>query len=162
MSYLSRLDADEPGKQPQGEPSKVSKGTSDPLEGEVSGLFGGIDADMADGLLRLQNMTPPRIAKPEVWREVVADCVRLATEGWANEAMKQGWCPHSLWGVSPAAGGMADLEGLGVFLAGRRIVRIKPRFCEIDAGPGARIFFNRRSMEGAVLVWELGERGHGR
>lgn len=164
MSYLSRLQADDPEKQAGGEPSKPTKAPFDPFAGKARGLFGGLDPVLAQGLMRLQNMRAPRIARPEVWAEVVADSVRLATDGWASIALsfEDPWHPLHLWGVSPAAGGIADLEGLAVWIAGRPIRVLTATCCTVGNGPGSYSFFNRRSVDGAVLLWELGDRGNER
>ena len=108
------------------------------------------------GLARLQALPIPRITRPEVWPEIVADALRLVDEGWAQQALALGWQPFHLWGCSPDRGGNTDHDGLAVMLAGRRIVLLDERMALIEAGTGAHALFNVRPMPGAVLLWELG------
>lgn len=160
MSYLSRLKA-EAGKQPDGEPSKGAKGAFDGFEGGGAARFHGLPAEIVAGLLRLEVMRPPRMAKPSNWPGIVRDCLMLGSDGWAGQALAKGWSPLRLWGVSPAIGGIADIEGLGIWLNGRSIIRIEPDFCEIQNGPSKIAWFNPRLMDGAVLLWDLGRWGGG-
>ncbi len=121
-----------------------------------------LPAALAAGLASLRAKPAPRITRPDVWPEIVADAERLARCGWAAQALALGWEPLQLFGCSPAAGGIADLEGLAVWLAGRRIILLDSRSVIVANGPRSRSIFNRRSMDGAVFLWELGVRGHGR
>jgi hypothetical protein len=111
---------------------------------------------LASGLQKLKGMAAPRMEAPEVWPVIVGDALRLASDGWASHALALGWEPLHLWGVSPATGGIADLEGLAVWLDSRRILLLDAASCVVENGPGSRSIFNRRSREGAVLLWELG------
>lgn len=118
---------------------------------------------VGDGLSRLQRMATPPISLPPVWPEIVADALRLAREGWAIEAMKEGWRPLDLWGCSPLIGGNEDQCGLAVWLAGRPILRLKERVCVVRDGVASyAVFQRRRYMAGAVLLWELGGGSDGR
>jgi len=154
MNYLSQL-KELQAKQAGGVPSKGSKGGFAGFDGGPLGRFPGISPDLSHGLIDLETMRPPRIARPEVWPDIVRDCIALASSGWAKVALDQGWHPLNLWGVSPAIGGLVDLEGLAIWLDGRAIKRIEPTFAEIHV-PGAVVLFPRRAMDGAVLIWEMG------
>lgn len=112
---------------------------------------------IVEGLERLRSMPAPRLRKQSVWGEVVADAWRLANEGWATSALALGWDTLDLWGVSPAAGGLAGMEGLAVWLAGRRPVLIDADSCIVADAPGssARSIFYRRPADGRVLLWDL-------
>lgn len=116
------------------------------------------------GLDRLGSMAAPAMSRPEIWPEIVRDAQRLATEGWAGRALDLGWHPLDLWGVSPVTGGIADLEGLAVWLSARRVLLLDDRSCIAESRPGSHAIFNRRrSMDGAVFLWDLGKgRGNGR
>jgi len=154
MSYLSRLE--EAQKHADGVPSKGSEGAFAGFEGMAAGLFHGLAPDLADGLTRLRMMSPPRITRPAVWPVVVADALRLASEGWAAQALALGWEPVQLWGCSPDKGGNPDHDGLAVLLCERRIVVLDDRSALIESQAGARRLFNRRPMVGAVLLWDIG------
>ena len=117
---------------------------------------------IVDGLERLKAMPAPRMKRPDLWPAIVRDCISLGTDGWASRALALGWHPLNLWGVAEAAGGLVDLEGLGVWLCGRRVLMLDERSCIAEAGPRSRAIFHRRPMSGAVLIWELGGRGGGR
>ncbi len=114
-----------------------------------------LPSDLQAGLVRLQAMSAPRITRPQVWPEIVSDALRLASEGWAPQAIALGWGPLDLWGCSPDGGGNPDHEGLALWLDGRRILLLDERTCIVDAGAGARVVFTRRPFEGAVLLWEI-------
>jgi len=115
-----------------------------------------LPAPIRAGLYELLRQPCPRITRPEVWPEIIGDAVRLADEGWAAKALALGWPPLALWGCSPDKGGNPDHDGLAVILARRRIVLLDERIAIIEAGAGARVLFNVRSMAGAVMLWELG------
>lgn len=122
-----------------------------------------LPADLSDGLRALRSMLRPAMANPQNWSGIVRDCLALADDGWAVQALALGWEPLHLWGVSPAIGGFVDLEGLGVWLNGRRILALTEASCIVQDGPSARSIFNRRPMGGAVLIWDLRkDRGGGR
>lgn len=115
-----------------------------------------LPSDVRAGLVTLQAMAAPRLARPEVWPGVVADAGCLASDGWAVQALSLGWTPLDLWGCSPVVGGNPDHEGLAVWLGGRRILLIDERTCLVDTRAGGRAMFTRRDPAGAVLLWDLG------
>lgn len=117
---------------------------------------------IVDGLERLKAMPAPRMKQPEFWPIIVRDCVSLAADGWASRALALGWHPLNLWGVAEAAGGLVDLEGLGVWLSGRRVLMLDELSCIAETGLRRRAIFHRRPFSGAVLLWDLGSRGGGR
>lgn len=115
-----------------------------------------LPAPIKDGLRRLKAMRPPRLNRPNMWPEIVADALRLASEGWAHHALALGWGPLQLWGCSPAAGGLVDLEGLAIWLSGRRVLLINERTCiAANITTSAHSIFTRRSTDGAVFLWDL-------
>lgn len=118
-----------------------------------------LPTDVRTGLARLRAMPRPRMAQPENWGGIVSDCVGLAAQGWAQAAIALGWSPLNLWGVSPAAGCLLELEGLGIWLARRRVLLLDQTSCIVESGPHRRSIFHRHQMEGAVLLWDLRERG---
>lgn len=115
-----------------------------------------LPTDIVAGLKRLGGMAAPRITRPEVWPQVVADAQRLVAEGWAAQAIGLGWAPLHLWGCSPEKGGNEAQDGLAVVLAGRRIVLLDDRSAIIESAAGTRRVFNVLPMAGAVMLWELG------
>lgn len=164
MSYLDRLKAkihETPYPEALTKPTKPSSVSfvSDP-SGYVSQNHADLPADIIAGLRTLRRHRPPPIARPEVWPEIVADAVRLVDQGWAQQALALGWEPLQLWGCSPAIGGNIDMDGLAVRLCGRRIVLLDERTAILESGAGTHAVFNRRSMEGAVFLWNLGRMGN--
>lgn len=111
------------------------------------------------GLAALRSMPAPRMKQPEFWPIIVRDCVSLETNGWASRALALGWHPLNLWGVSEAVGGIADLEGLGVWLCGRRILLLDASSCIVADSSHSRAIFHCRPMEGATLICEFGGGG---
>lgn len=157
MSYLDRLQAIAAAPV-VGEPSKGAKGGSDPFAGLAAGRFRGLPAACAAGLVRLSDMATPSITRPEVWMPIVSDALRLATDGWAAQALALGWTELDLWGCSPVCGGNAAHDGLAVWIDGRRPLLIDETSCMVEAGPGAHAIFNRRRSAGSVFLWDLGKR----
>jgi len=155
MNYMARLRA-EAEKRPDNEPAKGAKGAFDGFDGSHSGRFQALPTEVLNGLAMLASGRAPRITRPELWSEFVADAVRLVDEGWAQQALALGWSPLHLWGCSPDKGGNIDHDGLAVTLAGRRIVLLDERAAVIESGAGSRRLFCRREMQGAVLLWDLG------
>jgi hypothetical protein len=104
---------------------------------------------IAAGLERLRHQATPRISQPKVWPEIVADALRLSSEGWAQQALALGWEPIQIFGWSP------ERDGVAVWLAGGA-----PMFtatsCTVRIGGGAYRCMDRRPMPGAVLLWEIG------
>ena len=100
------------------------------------------------GLNRLRGMRAAHIKRPEVWPEIVADALRISSEGWAVAALRLGWSPLELWGWSP------DREGLAVWLAGRRLVIVDDAMAIVRVG-NMRCVFNRWDSQDARFLWEL-------
>lgn len=144
--------------------SAISANSIDPVSN--AGPFGtngtngtdGLPAPIVSGLATLRTMAAPNMKNPEVWPVIVADSLRLASSGWAERALNLGWEPLQLWGCSPAIGGMADLEGLALWLDGRRIALLDSASCMVQSGPRSNSIFNRRGSDGAVLIWNIGRR----
>ena len=130
-------------------------------ESQLSQL-GGLPPEIHYGLLSLASLPAPKVARPEVWPEVVADAGRLASDGWAKQALSLGWKPLELFGCSAAPGGDALREGLATWLAGRRVLLLDALSCIADDGGGGRsIFYGRSVLPGGVLLWELGRGARG-
>lgn len=132
-----------------GEAKRDNRDESPPFVSNVPNVLGHLPADVRAGLARLQSAPAPNIADPEVWPEIVADALRLATEGWAGQALLLDWAASDLWGHSE------DAPGLAVWLTGRRVLGLTERVCTVEAKPGALAFYNRRSSE-RVFLWDLG------
>lgn len=114
---------------------------------------------LAQGLNDLRTMAVPRISLPAAWPEIVSDAVRLASEGWAAQALRLGWNPLHLWGCAREIGGNEDQLGLAVWMAGRRVLLLDEQSCILGDGPRTYAVCNRRPMPGAVLLWQLGRAG---
>jgi len=111
------------------------------------------------GLACLRAMPAPRITRPNVWPEIVADAHRLADEGWGQKALALGWPALALWGCPPGLGDDCnpDHEGLAVRLCGRRLILLDDAGALIDAGGNHRARFSRHHQaDGAILLWRLG------
>lgn len=114
-----------------------------------------LPADIAAGLVRLRNMRPPRVQRPELWGEIVRDALRIETEGWAVQAIGLGWDAYAIWGVEPSSDPDQWNEGLAVQLAGRPIRAIDATAFYIQDGD-RRILFNRRPRPGLTkYLWDL-------
>ena len=150
MSYLSRLREFQEKGQVEELP-KLPKAPFVSFDSEVSSRIPAIPeipAEIAMGLNRLRGMRAPRIKRPEVWPEIVADALRISSEGWAVAALRLGWSPLELWGWSP------DREGLAVWLAGRRLVIVDDAMAIVRVG-NMRCVFNRWDSQDARFLWEL-------
>lgn len=134
-------------------------GDNSPIVPNVPNVPGSLPSAVKLGLPRLRGMAAPRIARPEVWPQVVADAARLANDGWAAQALALGWDPLHLWGCSPDPGGNVDHEGLAVWLRGRPVLLLDAHSCLVATGPRNHSIFNARPMPGAMLLWELGSGG---
>lgn len=105
------------------------------------------------GLRELQRLPAPRLSLP-VWPDIVADALRLATEGWAEKALALGWQPLHLWGAH------LETPGLAVWLCRRRIVLLDERTCTVLTEPGSYAVFTARApAEGACFLWDYGRGG---
>lgn len=150
MSYLSRLREFQEKSQVEELP-KLPKAPFVSFDSVVSSRIPAIPEippEIAMGLSRLRGMRVPRITRPDVWPEIVADALRLSSEGWAVSALGLGWSPLELWGWSP------DREGLAVWLAGRPLVLIDDTMA-IVRDCDKRCVFHRQDSQGARFLWEL-------
>lgn len=104
-------------------------------------------------------MQAPRITLPQVWPEIVADAARLASEGWAAQALALGWKELELFGCCGEPKGEPMQAGLAVWLAGRRVLLLDALSCLVEDGPNARaVFYGRSVAPGGVFLWDLGRR----
>jgi len=113
--------------------------------------MGALPLSVSQGLMRLRTMRPPRrLLTPANWAGVVADAEALVVEGWAGQALRLGWQPIELFGVSD------DFDGLAVWLNARKMVLLDERMAiAIDIGGRSRFYFNRRAPDRAtVMLWE--------
>lgn len=135
--------------------AKVAKAAkAEPTLATLAGLAG-LPPDLEDGLARLSQMATPRGVRAEPWTGVVADALRIASEGWAERALGLGWNALDLFGAVAASSGDPDCDGLAVKLAGRRLLAISDSFATVEEGQG-RAFLYRHGNDGARLLWELG------
>lgn len=155
MSYLERLDARAAMKAVE-EPAKGAKGGFDPFAGDPPALIPELPAACVNGLRRLQSMPSPSLMRPDLWPLVVSDAISLARDGWAAKALALGWSPLDVFGAVPDCEGDPAGDGLAVWLAGRRLLAICEPHAVVDDGNGGRSYFNRRTVDGACLLWMLG------
>jgi len=102
---------------------------------------GGLADDLRPGVRKLSTMHCPRIRRPELWDEIKTDALRIATEGWAAQAMALGWEPLQIFGYQPSDD--PDDFSLAVELAGRTIVAVDESRFYLRRGD-VRNFFERR------------------
>ena len=155
MSYLERLDA-KAAMNARAEPLKGSKGGFEPFKGAPRALIHELPAACASGVRRLQSMSRPRLHRPHLWPVAVSDALRLARDGWAAKALALGWSEPDLFGAVPDPNGDPAGDGLAVWLNGRELLAITAQYAVVGE-QGGRSFFNRRTRDGAVLLWELGK-----
>lgn len=118
----------------------------------------GLPSHVRDGLIELGNAPAPPLLSPELWPIVVDDARRLASEGWALNAIKLGWSALDLFGAVTDKHGDPEADGLAVKLSGRPLLALCTSFATVSDGPGARSFIYRGNNDGAVLLWEFGQR----
>jgi hypothetical protein len=107
------------------------------------------------GLHKLKQMAAPSIVRAVEWREVVADALRVAQEGWAHSALGLGWSELDLFGVARGSDPSTEDHGLAVWLRGRRILALTAEAAIADDGPGARSYFMPGRPLQATLLWEI-------
>jgi hypothetical protein len=134
--------------------SPVSGPRSPPIG--TNGTNGTLPGHIRQGLELLAKAPAPRVRCPEQWPQVVADAVRLASEGWAAQALKLGWSTPDVFGAVTDNEGDPDGDGLAVKLNGRRVLAICANFVTVSDGDGDRSFIYRGNNSGAVLLWKLG------
>jgi len=101
--------------------------------------------------MKMRTMRPPRrLINPDNWAGVVADAETLLMHGWAGQALRFGWNPLEIFGVSD------DYDGLAVWLNGHHLVLLDDRGAIALDHPGGRnrYWFHRRDPAGAVMLWE--------
>jgi hypothetical protein len=93
---------------------------------------------------------PRRLINPQNWAGVVADAETLVVEGWAGQALRLGWHPLELFGVSD------DYDGLAIWLNGHKIVVLDDRGAIAhDLSGNSRFWFHRRQPDpAAVMLWD--------
>jgi len=111
--------------------------------------------EVVDGLVKLRMMPPPRITKPDVWPEIVADAVRIADEGWAAQAIDLGWDPLDLFGWEPSANPDPWDYSLAVIMEGWPIVDVSADFITLRKGNVSRPFKNRPRPALTKFLWEM-------
>jgi len=101
-----------------------------------------LSPDIVAGLDKLRTMRCPRIQRPDLWDEISADALRIATEGWATQAIALGWESLQVFGYQPSDD--PDDFSLAVELAGRSIVAVDESRFYLRRGD-VRSFFDRRA-----------------
>ena len=115
-----------------------------------------LPALVLDGLKVLAEAAAPPVCSPELWPGVVADALRLASEGWASNALILGWSPLELFGAVIDPQGDPDADGLAVKLSGRKVLAICASFATVADANGGRTYLYRGNSDGARLLWALG------
>ena len=116
-------------------------------------------SEWAEGIARLQTMSPPANVPPRRWEQFIGDSARF-TDLWTGTAAALGWGPADLWGChqnKPYE--RIDCAGLLWLLNGAEIVALTADTATIRTRTGAIQSFRRRpAPPGTVLAWELDAR----
>lgn len=129
-----------------------AKGPSVPFENGH-----GLPPALQDGLRRLATANPRRVSDKAVWRAIVADAERLASDGWASTALALGWSEHDLFGIGPHDS--AEWSSLAVWLAGRTLTMMDDHRAFTTSGD---VYYIERwgrphtVFVAPVLLWEFG------
>ena len=115
----------------------------------------GLPPEITTGLDRLRSMRCPRITKPAVWPEIVADAVAIAQGGWAAQAIDMGWDALHLFGWEPSADPDTWDYSLAVIMEGWPIVDVGPEFITLQRGNATRPFRNRPRPALTRFLWEM-------
>jgi len=163
MSYMERLKARIAEKPISDELPKLPKPGSDSFGSgpdrhisENAAAVAFLPPLIAAGLDRLRTMRCPRIQRPELWAEIVRDGLRIATDGWASQALSLGWNALALWGVEPSAEPDTWDHSLAVSMEGWPIVDVTANFITLRRGNASRPFRNRARPSLSQFLWELG------
>lgn len=112
--------------------------------------------EWAEGIVRLQMMSPPTNVPPRRWEQFIA-AARFA-DRWAAKAAALGWGPVDIWGChrdKPYE--RIDCAGLLWLLNGNEIVALTADTATIRTRTGAIQTFRRRVIPpDTVLAWDLG------
>lgn len=122
----------------------------------TNGTNGTLPDTVSKGLVLLVNAPAPRLRRADVWPQVVNDALRLASEGWADQALKLGWTELDLFGAVTDEGADSIDDGLAAWLEGRTILALCDRFAVVDDGNGARSYFYRGGRDRSAHLWDLG------
>ncbi len=116
----------------------------------------GLPSEWAEGIARLQTMSPPANVPPRRWEQFIDDDARFA-DRWAAKAAALGWGPADLWGChheKPYE--RINCAGLLWLLNASEIVALTADSATIRTRTGAIQSFRRRAAPpGTVLAWEL-------
>lgn len=121
-----------------------------------------VPSDIANGIVRLATMRPPRVTSLEAWAEIVSDAERLVQEGWVTKALALGWTRGDIFGVGPHDS--SEFEGLAVWLRLRKLILLDADVAVALDGK-QRVYFKRGGMGRGiqptiepVLLWQFGRR----
>ncbi len=117
---------------------------------------GGLPAEIAEGLARLDTTRPPNGYTAARWLASVDIAARLADE-WGAKALSLGWRAEDLFGLNPdAPPNRYDGKGLAFFLdPSDRVTALSETVATITTGGGATVTYRRAlSDAGAVLAWQ--------
>lgn len=121
-----------------------------------------LPSEIAVGMERLTSRRPPRLTRPEIWAEVVADAQRLVTEGWAAQAVALGWSATDLFGIGPHDDW--EFEGLAVWLRRRKLALIDADVAVAHGAASTAHFMRGGAGHGTmptiqpVPLWDFGGR----
>jgi hypothetical protein len=104
-------------------------------------------------LRRLSGKGPPRDVLEERWGALIDDVDYIASM-WGKLAYESGWSLLHLFGCSPGLARRLDRDGLAVLLNGRRVIDLQGDHAVIANENGASHRFRRKSVSGAVLLWD--------
>jgi hypothetical protein len=133
-----------------------------PVTSAVPDAMPGVPDPLAEELRRLERAMTPKVNEPEIWRQAVADALRIARDGWAGQALSLGWSVSDLFGIDPRDA--YDFSGLAVWLTGRHLVMLDADRAVVETDTSFA-YFNRGGLgHGAdakadpVPLWRFGRR----
>lgn len=97
-------------------PAKVAKVAKDGAGLAALATLAALPSEITDGAAKLPTMRAPRWTSSDRWRLFVGDVAWLCESGVAADAIRQGWTPLDLFGVSRDE----QWQSLAAWIGGRR------------------------------------------
>ena len=155
VGHLDKLQGPEPARQRTSSLGPEYDPTGAPAPATSCEV--GLPSEWAEGIARLQTMSPPANVPPRRWEQFIDAAARFA-DRWAAKAAALGWGPVDIWGChrdKPYE--RIDCAGLLWLLNGNEIVAMTTGTATVRTRTGAIQTFRRRVIPpDTVLAWDLG------